>query len=615
MLRKQRLALYVSRSAVRPLRMSTDATPAKMSRPDTSDSLETMPSGVTLQSSSDRTWNATHGITFQKNTSGPRASDHLRKLPSQGIPSQKDAWPLTELQTQHPVSQDEDREGLANVVLSESPTHLLEPQLECATTSSNSNDHELSSESAHSEDCLSSDHETFRTPLGYHIPDSKLRSAMLAEPSTAASYWHFSLYQGPGGDKDKVKVHYSRNRETTEKIAQLFVSEEVLGFDIEWKASSTARDGLLNNVSLIQIASEERVLLAHIAQYPNATISAKAQRTDDFVGPSLKKIMESPSINKVGVGIKADCTRMRKYLKIQSQGLFELSHLYRLVKYSSSDIDRLSKKLVSLAQQVEEHLKLPLEKGDVRTSDWSHQLNYEQTQYAASDSYAALQLYHILEAKRRTLEPSPPRPAHAELNLPIRSVNGQTVVSSDEALDLVEDTVTDARSRRSDSVDELAQDFRAAAIKEPTSYPRIPSHTPPPSKSPPATPSKPEPTPEIVAANTWVTEYLKSHPAATARKTNLRAYYLWAGGKERSCMEPDAIADLLWIGTSTVATYVLLAIKCEGFAFDERRTRALVPHVVLRWMRDDFNAMISRRVKKRDSAARLKEGVSSVRRV
>ena len=247
---------------------------------------------ATLQPSSDRTWNAAHGITFQKSTPNPKASDHFRKWPSQGIPSQKDAWPLAELQTQqHPVPQDENREALANIVLAESPTHLLEPQLECATTSNTSNDPEVSSESAHSEDCLPSVHETFRTPLGYHIPDSKLRSAMLAEPSSAASYWHFSLYQGPGGDGDKVKVHYSKNKETTEKIAQLFVSEEVLGFDIEWKANSTARDGLLNNVSLIQIASEEKVLLVHIAQYPNAAISAKEQRTDDFVSPSLKKIM------------------------------------------------------------------------------------------------------------------------------------------------------------------------------------------------------------------------------------------------------------------------------------------------------------------------------------
>ena len=196
-------------------------------------------------------------------------------------------------------------------------------------------------------------------------------------------------------------------------------------------------------------------------------------------------------------------------------------------------------------------------------------------------------------------------------------MNGQTVVSSDEALDLVEDTVADPRPRRSDSVDELAQNFRAAAIKEPASDTRSPSHTPPPSESDPATPSKPEPTPEIIAANTWVTEYLKSHPGATARKTgraNLRAYYLWAGGEERSCLEPDANADLLWIEVSTVAAYVLHAIKCEGFAFEERRARALVRRAALRWMRDDFNAMISKRVKDRDSAARTEEGAMSIRR-
>ncbi len=114
---------------------------------------------------------------------------------------------------------------------------------------------------------------------------------MLAEPTSTASYWHFSLYQGPGGDGDKVKVHYCKNKETTEKIAQLFLDEEVIGFDIEWRPKSSKADGITKNVSLIQIASERRVLLAHIAQYPNAASSEKEQKVEDFVAPSLKKIM------------------------------------------------------------------------------------------------------------------------------------------------------------------------------------------------------------------------------------------------------------------------------------------------------------------------------------
>ena len=168
---------------------------------------------------------------------------------------------------------------------------LAENQLRGATSNFISNDHGRFSEPAQSEGCPPSNDEPFRTPLGFHIPKVKLQNAMLAEPTSTASFWHFTLYQGPGGDKDKVKVHYCKNKEATEKVAQLFLDEEVLGFDIEWKPSSSATDGIAKNVSLIQIASEERVLLAHIARYPNAAISETEQRVDDFVTPSLKKLL------------------------------------------------------------------------------------------------------------------------------------------------------------------------------------------------------------------------------------------------------------------------------------------------------------------------------------
>lgn len=38
---------------------------------------------------------------------------------------------------------------------------------------------------------------------------------------------------------------------------------------------------------------------------------------------------------------------------------------------------------------------------------------------AASDPFACLCLYHALETKRKALQPIPPPPAFAELNLPI----------------------------------------------------------------------------------------------------------------------------------------------------------------------------------------------------
>lgn len=185
-------------------------------------------------------------------------------------------------------------------------------------------------------------------------------------------YWSYDLYAGP--NNEKVKVHYCKNKVDTERVAQMFKDEKVIGFDIEWKANSQAKDGVKKNVSLIQIASEDRVALFHIARF------RENESLDSLVAPTFKAIMESPHITKVGVSIKGDCTRLRRFMGIESKGLFELSHLYNLVKYSNGDAGCINKRLVRLASQVEEHLGLPLWKGDARTSDWSLDLDLKQVQ-------------------------------------------------------------------------------------------------------------------------------------------------------------------------------------------------------------------------------------------
>ncbi len=208
------------------------------------------------------------------------------------------------------------------------------------------------------------------SPLGYHIPEKRMADAKLASPGTSASYWQYVLYRGPNGEK--IKVHYCKSKTTTEHVAQLFLGQEVLGFDIEWKPQALATEGVKKNVALIQLASEERIALFHVARY------WEDEKSDDLLAPTLKKIMESTKITKVGVSIKADCTRLRKFMGIDSRSLLELSHLYKLVKFSPVNVKMINKKLVSLSQQVEEHLQLPMWKGEVRSSDWSQDLNYEQ---------------------------------------------------------------------------------------------------------------------------------------------------------------------------------------------------------------------------------------------
>jgi len=212
------------------------------------------------------------------------------------------------------------------------------------------------------------------SPLGYRITDIVLEGALPPDEKVKPLHWEYTLYRSPLGAK--VKVHYCKTKADTERIARLFFDEEVLGFDIEWKPNATAKEGIKKNVALIQIASEKRIALFHIARFRGE------DTVDELVTPSIKYIMQTNRITKVGVSIKADCTRLRRFMGIESQGLFELSHLYKLVKYSSGNASSVDKRLVRLAVQVEEHLGLPLWKGqDVRGSDWSAaELNYQQVQ-------------------------------------------------------------------------------------------------------------------------------------------------------------------------------------------------------------------------------------------
>lgn len=72
-------------------------------------------------------------------------------------------------------------------------------------------------------------------------------------------------------------------------------------------------------------------------------------------------------------------------------------------------------------------------------------------------------------------------------------------------------------------------------------------------------------------------------------------------------MEPTALATLLNVDVSTVATYVLQAIRIEHFPFDEGRARALVP-LAPRVLREQFEGMVAGRVRRRSEEARGEGG-------
>ena len=211
------------------------------------------------------------------------------------------------------------------------------------------------------------------TSLEYNISEKAFREAQAAKDGSPESFWCYSMYRGPveGGNEKRVKVHYCKSQDTAERACQHFVDEKIIGFDLEWAPEANRYQGARRNVSLIQIASPSRIALFHVALFPPK---------DDLTAPTFKKLMEDPEVTKVGVAIKADCTRLRNFLNVDTKGIFELCHLYKLIKYSASGQQHLvNKRLVPLAQLAEEYLRLPLFKGtSVRSSDWAQTLDMEQ---------------------------------------------------------------------------------------------------------------------------------------------------------------------------------------------------------------------------------------------
>jgi hypothetical protein len=243
------------------------------------------------------------------------------------------------------------------------------------------------------------DEQEIHVPLSFQIPQDTLRKAMQSSPNSQASFYSHRLYRGP--EDQMLSVHYCRNMEVAERVAKLLVDKKVLGFDIEWKPWASPKS-IKDNASLVQLASEDRIALFHISLFQGET-------PEELLPPTLKTILQSADIIKVGVAIKGDFTRLQNHLGIQARGVFEISRLHNVVEHHASP-DKITKRLVSLARQTQQHLQLPLSKGDVRESDWSKELDKEQIQYAATDAYAGLRIFDVLEAKRKKLRPTPPLP-------------------------------------------------------------------------------------------------------------------------------------------------------------------------------------------------------------
>ncbi|KAG9638275.1 ribonuclease H-like protein, partial [Aureobasidium melanogenum] len=396
-------------------------------------------------------------------------------------------------------------------------------------------------------------------PLLHHIPPQDLRNALIASKTSQAAFWRYSLYKSPKGEKPPV--HYCINLKQAEHVAKYFSEEPVIGFDIEWEAGSTiAENSIKDNVSLIQIACDDRIALFHVALF-------FGERAEDLMPPSLKAILESPEILKTGVNIASDFTRLRKCLGVEGQGIFEVSHLYKLVKFSENEPAKVDKKPFNLAGQVQDILFLPLHKGTVRTSAWSRKLSKEQADYAASDAYAGFRLFRELDKARSLMNPMPPRPAPWEFHQPIILGNGEragrkTSTKKSTGVESQLSVLSVEEEQTFNDEDEEAQDEAGADDTEyDTASEELESFES-------AAPVKHE------AAERWLAQWTSNSTLGRKNKppTSIRAYALW----QVEGLELQQVAEAMReppLALSTVAAYVVQVVKSQKLPHEPARLK------------------------------------------
>lgn len=201
---------------------------------------------------------------------------------------------------------------------------------------------------------------------------------------------------------------------------------------------------------------------------------------------------------------------------------------------------------------------------------------------SASDAYAGLQIYHLLEKEREAMDPCPPRPSYAELNLPIRLADGATESSTDEGAEMAEDepeaggaSVTPLPASLAEAVQESLQvdpendanDAEPAGAKV-TAKKQVKS----PARTTKASATKQQDS-RVAAADSWVAEYCANKKKVVAPTRTIRAYHIW---HKNSTLDPEAVAKLLReppLKTNTVVGYILEAIRCEKLPFEKPRLR------------------------------------------
>jgi exonuclease 3'-5' domain-containing protein 2 len=184
---------------------------------------------------------------------------------------------------------------------------------------------------------------------------------------------------------------------------------------------------------------------------------------------------------------------------------------------------------------------------------------------SASDAYAGIQLFYVLDRLRENLQPVPPRPHHHEKGLPIRIAEPSPSEQTSEPAELSAGASPQVEAAESKLAKVTKAQLHEAAASATTKVPSARAQRQ--ANKPAARDSR------ISAAETSMQAYYKApkKKAISVGPSSLRAYYIWHANTD---LQPEAVAKLLRdppLKTNTVVTYILDAIVAEKLPYDKSR--------------------------------------------
>lgn len=178
-----------------------------------------------------------------------------------------------------------------------------------------------------------------------------------------------ALRELPAG-QFKGKIHLIDDMLAAKEACQFMAREPLLGFDTETKPSF--KKGTSYHVSLLQLATDRDAFLFRLNKIG--------------LPPFLAEILSDPNQLKIGIAIRDDIRHLKALKLFKPEGFVELQEYVRQFGIENSGLSKLAGII----------LKFRISKSQQLTNWENETLSEPQQLYAATDAWAAFEIYRKL---------------------------------------------------------------------------------------------------------------------------------------------------------------------------------------------------------------------------